>query len=74
MPMTPTHRPRRDYRTGKRLTMDATAIVLDLEDRLEQLREILRDLTGTLHAGQVRDARPWDGATDRRRTTDRRAA
>lgn len=68
---TPT-RPRRDYRTGKRLTMDATAIVMDLEDRLERLREVLRDLTGTLHAGQVRDR--WDGATERRAARDRRTA
>ena len=70
MTMTPT-RPRRDYRTGKRLTLDATAIVLDLEDRLEQLRVVLRDLTGTLHVGQVRDR--WDGSTERRRLRDRRA-
>lgn len=66
---TPT--PRREYRTAKRQAMDATAMIFDLEDRLEALRELLRDLTATLHVRQAR-AR-WDGRTERRRIHDRRA-
>lgn len=58
-----TTRPR-DYRTAKRLAMDATALSIDLEVTLRDLSEVLNR-----HTRVVR----WDGRTDRRRG-DRRAA
>jgi hypothetical protein len=69
-------RPRRkpgEYLTASRLTLEAAAQVMDLEDRLEALRATLRDLTAQLHRGRVRASR-WDGTTERRLTPERRRA
>ena len=59
----PPHRTPREFHTAKRQSLEASAIVMDLEDRLERLRAILRYLTATLHDRHVRAARRWYGNT-----------